>query len=77
MRPIVPPDVAPYSYAGTGYANPNAVTEVANGLTSTIVYDAGGNLFRKPQMAPYAASRITRSSCCRVSCCALETFTST
>jgi hypothetical protein len=22
MRPIVPPDVAPYSYAGTGYANP-------------------------------------------------------
>ena len=40
MRPIVPPDVGSYSYAGTGYANPHAATAI-NGVT--YVYDKNGN----------------------------------
>jgi RHS repeat-associated protein len=34
-----------YTYAGTGYANPDAVTQIANGLsTTTYAYDNNGNL---------------------------------
>ena len=49
MRAIVPPDVSgSYSYAGTGYANPHAVTQIANGLsTTTYSYDKNGNLTQK------------------------------
>ncbi len=37
-----------YTYAGTGYANPHAVTQVANGIsTSTYAYDNDGNLIQK------------------------------
>src|SRR5262245_56286130 len=37
-----------YSYGGTSYANPDAVTQIANGVsTSTFVYDANGNLAQK------------------------------
>src|SRR5260370_5236547 len=39
------PDAATYTYAGTGYANPDAVTQIANGLsTTTYSYDNDGNL---------------------------------
>jgi len=45
MCPIVPPDVGPYSYGGTGYANPDAVTSIGNGVaTSSYYYDFNGNL---------------------------------
>src|SRR5882724_2316561 len=34
-----------YTYAGTGYANPHAVTSIGNGLsTTTYAYDNNGNL---------------------------------
>lgn len=37
-----------YSYAGTGYANPHAFTQLSNGVsTSTFAYDANGNLTQK------------------------------
>jgi len=37
-----------YTYAGTGYANPDAPTQIANGLsTSTFSYDNNGNLIQK------------------------------
>jgi uncharacterized protein RhaS with RHS repeats len=37
-----------YTYGGTGYANPDAVTQIANGLsTSTFSYDQNGNLTQK------------------------------
>jgi RHS repeat-associated protein len=37
-----------YTYAGTGYANPDAVTQIANGLsTTTFVYDNNGNVTQK------------------------------
>jgi YD repeat-containing protein len=37
-----------YSYAGTGYANPHAVTQIGNGQsTSTFSYDNDGNLIQK------------------------------
>ena len=32
MRAILPPDEGSYSYAGIGYANPHAVTQIANGV---------------------------------------------
>jgi RHS repeat-associated protein len=36
------------AYAGSGYANPDAVTQIANGLsTSTFSYDNNGNLTQK------------------------------
>jgi len=34
MRPIVPPDVGPYSYGGTGYANPDAPTSIGSGAAT-------------------------------------------
>jgi RHS repeat-associated protein len=37
-----------YTYAGTSYANPHAVTQLSNGLsTSTYSYDQNGNLTQK------------------------------
>jgi RHS repeat-associated protein len=34
-----------YTYGGTGYANPDAVTQIANGVsTTTLAYDNNGNL---------------------------------
>ena len=34
-----------YTYAATGYANPDAVTQIGNGLsTTTYAYDNNGNL---------------------------------
>ena len=48
MRTIVPLDDGSYSYAGMGYANPHAVTQIANGLsTTTYSYDQNGNLSQK------------------------------
>ena len=45
MQAIVPLDEGSYSYAGTGCANPDAVTQIANGLsTTTYSYDQNGNL---------------------------------
>jgi RHS repeat-associated protein len=41
MRTIVPPDVGSYSYAGTDYANPHAVTSVGG---TTYTYDNNGNV---------------------------------
>src|SRR5712671_4884334 len=43
----LPADVSTstYAYAGTGYANPDAVTQIGNGLsTTTYAYDNNGNL---------------------------------
>jgi hypothetical protein len=37
-----------YTYAGTGYADPDAVTQIGNGVsTSTFSYDNNGNLTQK------------------------------
>src|SRR6266540_3812854 len=37
-----------FTYAGTGYANPHAVTQIANGLsTSTFQFDNNGNVIQK------------------------------
>jgi uncharacterized protein RhaS with RHS repeats len=48
MRAVIPPDGGSYPYAGTGYANPDAPTQIANGLsTTTFVYDADGNVTQK------------------------------
>ena len=48
MRTIVPLDKRSYSYAGTGYANPHAVSQIANGQsTTTYSYDQNGNLSQK------------------------------
>lgn len=46
MRAIVPPDEGSYSYAGMGYADPDAVTQIATtgGSTSTFMYDSNGNM---------------------------------
>ena len=41
MRAILPRDVGSYSYAGTGYANPHAVTSVGG---TTYTYDNNGNV---------------------------------
>ena len=45
MRAILPLDVGLYSYAGTGYANPHAVTGIGYtaGATTTYVYDNNEN----------------------------------
>ena len=48
MRAIALLDGGSYSYAGIGYANPHAVTQIANGLsTTTYSYDQNGNLVQK------------------------------
>src|SRR6266849_6703662 len=39
------PDAATYTYSPIGYANPDAVTQIGNGLsTTTYAYDNNGNL---------------------------------
>src|SRR5271170_8505195 len=48
MQTVISPDVGLYTYAGTGYADPDAVTQIANGLsTTTFAYDNDGNLTQK------------------------------
>jgi RHS repeat-associated protein len=48
MRLAAPRAPCGYSYGGTAYANPNAPTQIANGLsTSTFSYDNNGNLTQK------------------------------
>ena len=48
MRAIVAPEAGSYSYAGTGYANPHAVSQIANAQsTTTYSYDQNGNISQK------------------------------
>jgi RHS repeat-associated protein len=48
MRTVILPDPGPCPYAGTGYANPDAPTQIANGLsTTTFTYDNNGNVTQK------------------------------
>jgi hypothetical protein len=48
MRAVIPPDRGAYPYAGTGYANPDAVTQIANGLSTTSFQsDNDGNVIQK------------------------------
>ena len=48
MRIFGSPDVGSYSYTWVGYANPDAVTQIANGVsTTTYTYDNNGNLTQK------------------------------
>jgi YD repeat-containing protein len=48
MRVAASHDPNRYPYSGIGYANPDAVTQIANGLsTSTFIYDNNGNLAQK------------------------------
>jgi YD repeat-containing protein len=47
MRTAAPGAACGYPYGGMAYANPDAVTSIGNGLsTTTLVYDADGNLFQ-------------------------------
>jgi hypothetical protein len=45
MRTAAPWAPGGYPYEGIAYANPDAVTQIANGL-STPTYDADGNVVR-------------------------------
>src|ERR1700738_3258846 len=48
MHSMMPKDVSSCSYLSTGYANPDAVTQIANGLsTTTFQYDNNGNVIQK------------------------------
>src|SRR5262249_38680254 len=48
MRTAAPGASPGYSYGGTAYANPDAVTQIANGLsTTTFTYDNNGNVTQK------------------------------
>jgi uncharacterized protein RhaS with RHS repeats len=48
MRTVAPGAPAGYSYGGVAYANPDAVTQIANGLsTTTFAYDNNGNVTQK------------------------------
>ena len=48
MRAVISPDGGGYPYAGTSYADPDAVTQIANGLsTTTFTYDNNGNVTQK------------------------------
>jgi len=48
MRIFGPADASSHPYAWMGYANPDAVTQIANGVsTSTFTYDNNGNLAQK------------------------------
>src|SRR6516225_7458070 len=48
MRTAAPGASRGYPYGGTAYANPDAVTQIANGLsTTTFSYDADGNVTQK------------------------------
>jgi RHS repeat-associated protein len=48
MRTAAPGASRGYPYGGTAYANPDAVTQIANGLsTTTFTYDNNGNVTQK------------------------------
>src|SRR5215470_14250959 len=48
MRTAAPGAPRRYPYGGMAYANPDAVTQIANGLsTTTFVYDNDGNVTQK------------------------------
>jgi YD repeat-containing protein len=48
MRTVILLNRGPCPYAGTGYADPDAVTQIANGLSTTSLnYDLDGNLAQK------------------------------
>jgi RHS repeat-associated protein len=48
MRTAAPGASRGYPYGGTAYANPDAVTQIANGLsTTTFMYDNNGNVTQK------------------------------
>ena len=48
MRTAAPGASRGYSYGGTAYVNPDAVTQIANGLsTTTFAYDNNGNVTQK------------------------------
>jgi uncharacterized protein RhaS with RHS repeats len=48
MRTAAPGASRGYPHGGTAYANPDAVTQIANGLsTTTFSYDADGNVTQK------------------------------
>src|SRR5215470_11080000 len=48
MRTAAPGASRPYSYGGVAYANPDAVTQIANGLsTTTFSFDNNGNVTQK------------------------------
>jgi hypothetical protein len=48
MRATMVPDGGSCSYAGTGYANPHAVTQTATGYsTTTFQFDNNGNVLQK------------------------------
>jgi hypothetical protein len=48
MRIAAPGASRGYSYWGIAYANPDAVTQIANGLsTTTFAYDNNGNVTQK------------------------------
>src|SRR5215471_5865540 len=48
MRTAAPGASRGYPYSGTGYANPDAPTQIANGLsTTTFSYDQNGNVTQK------------------------------
>jgi hypothetical protein len=46
--PVISSDGGGYSYSGTGYANPDAVTQIATGYsTTTFQFDQDGNVTQK------------------------------
>jgi RHS repeat-associated protein len=48
MRAVISPDGRAYPYVGMGNANPDAVTQIATGYSTTsLVYDADGNVVQK------------------------------
>ena len=48
MRALAPRPSLRYSYGGMAYANPDAPTQIANGVsTTTFSYDADGNVVQK------------------------------
>src|SRR4051812_13328457 len=48
MRTAAPGAARGYPYGGTAYANPDAVTQIANGVsTTTFAYDNNGNVTQK------------------------------
>jgi hypothetical protein len=48
MRTAAPGAACGYPYGGMAYADPDAVTQIANGLsTTTFTYDNNGNVTQK------------------------------
>jgi uncharacterized protein RhaS with RHS repeats len=48
MRAVISPDGRAYPYVGMGNANPDAVTQIATGYSTTsLLYDADGNVIQK------------------------------